>query len=80
MRNGMSARTECWCHVLRFIIIILRSAVVKLSWFIKVRSYAKNTEELWLEEWHNPLSRNVTVGDPEQFMNSLEQPVGPGYK
>ncbi|KDQ54780.1 hypothetical protein JAAARDRAFT_134622 [Jaapia argillacea MUCL 33604] len=46
-------------------------AVVKLATFIKARTYAKSTKELWLETWSNPLQRRVSVGDPSRFNESI---------
>jgi proteasome activator subunit 4 len=49
--------------------------VVKLSWFIKIRSYAKSEEELWLEEWKSPWARTIDVDDPKAFLASLQAPI-----
>jgi len=34
---------------------------VKLAAFIKIRTYAKSEEELWLHEWANPLQSQLLV-------------------
>ncbi|KAF7306621.1 hypothetical protein MIND_00453500 [Mycena indigotica] len=46
-------------------------ALVKMMGFIKMRSYAKSFEELWMDEWKHPLERTVQIHDPIVFMNSL---------
>lgn len=49
------------------------SAVVKLSAFIKYRTYAKDNTELWLEQWTNPLQTQIPVTD--KLIESLQRPV-----
>jgi proteasome activator subunit 4 len=34
---------------------------VKLAAFIKIRTYAKSDEQLWLDEWANPLQGCLSV-------------------
>ncbi|KZT23745.1 hypothetical protein NEOLEDRAFT_1135845 [Neolentinus lepideus HHB14362 ss-1] len=51
-------------------------AVVKLCTFIKMRTYAKTSEELWLEQWRSPLQRRISVGI--QNLQSLQYPPSPG--
>jgi len=34
---------------------------VKLAAFVKIRTYAKSEEELWLDEWVNPLQGQIPV-------------------
>ncbi|KAJ6604293.1 hypothetical protein DFH09DRAFT_1300536 [Mycena vulgaris] len=50
-------------------------AIVKLSTFIKMRTYAKSPEELWFDEWRHPLEKVVRVTDPAAFLKSFESPV-----
>ncbi|KAJ7456643.1 hypothetical protein FB451DRAFT_1276697 [Mycena latifolia] len=50
-------------------------AIVKLTMFIKMRTYAKSPEELWLDEWSHPLEKVVRVTDPAAFLKSFESPV-----
>jgi proteasome activator subunit 4 len=44
-------------------IAIFFRAVVKLAAFVKIRTYAKSEEELWLDEWANPLQGQLLVTD-----------------
>ncbi|KAF5356022.1 hypothetical protein D9756_004202 [Leucocoprinus leucothites] len=46
-------------------------ALRKLLVHIKMRSFSKTREELWLGEWHNPLAEEVEIGDPETFLKRL---------
>ncbi|KAJ7071512.1 hypothetical protein C8F01DRAFT_1110832 [Mycena amicta] len=48
-----------------------QSALVKMMGFIKMRSYSKSVEELWMDEWKHPLERTIPVADPTVFMDSL---------
>jgi proteasome activator subunit 4 len=49
--------------------------VVKLLFFVKIRTYAKSGEELWLDAWRNPLEKEVPITNPEAFLNSLQHTV-----
>ncbi|EGO02735.1 hypothetical protein SERLA73DRAFT_102663 [Serpula lacrymans var. lacrymans S7.3] len=55
-----------------------QQAVVKLATFIKFRTYAKSSDELWLREWQNPLSRQYHITNPSKFLESTRQPIGQG--
>lgn len=47
---------------------------------MKIRIYSKSEEELWLHEWKNPLSHQIAIGNPTEFLRSLQRGVGPqGY-
>ncbi|KAF7339947.1 hypothetical protein MVEN_01912400 [Mycena venus] len=50
-------------------------AIVRLTLHIKMRTYAKSPEELWLDEWSHPLEKVVHVNDPSAFLQSFENPV-----
>ncbi|GJE87739.1 proteasome-substrate-size regulator, mid region domain-containing protein [Phanerochaete sordida] len=50
-------------------------AIVKLTSHIKIRTYAKTSDELWLDEWRSPLRIDVTIGDGPAFEASLRDPV-----
>ena len=66
-----------------FLIIYARVArgLIKLLAFVKIRTYSKNAEELWLEEWRNPLHVQVSIEDPDTFKTVLrEQFEGTGNK
>ncbi|KIJ68675.1 hypothetical protein HYDPIDRAFT_106916 [Hydnomerulius pinastri MD-312] len=52
-----------------------QQSIVKTSLFIKMRTYAKNDDELWLCEWRNPLTRQIPIGDTSKFLDSLQKPV-----
>lgn len=55
--------------------VIAQKAVSRMTCYIKIRTFAKTTEELWLDEWHNPLRTTVTISDPTAFLHGLEQPI-----
>ena len=45
-----------------------------------MRIYSKSDEELWLHEWKNPLSRQIVIGNPTEFLQYLQRGSGPeGY-
>ncbi|KAJ7630604.1 hypothetical protein FB45DRAFT_746590 [Roridomyces roridus] len=52
--------------------VIAQQAITKLTTFIKMRTYAKSAEELWLDEWYNPLAKAVPVEDGPAFLKGLE--------
>jgi len=56
------------------LIAVLSRALTKLLTFIKMRTYSKNGEELWLDEWHNPLERDLPISDPSVFIEDLQRP------
>ncbi|EIN13635.1 hypothetical protein PUNSTDRAFT_94829 [Punctularia strigosozonata HHB-11173 SS5] len=49
--------------------------LTKLAWFIKIRSYAKSTKELWLDTWRNPLSVRLPVPPGLNLLQELEKPI-----
>jgi proteasome activator subunit 4 len=51
-------------------------AIVKVLTFVKIRSFSRSKEELWLDEWNNPLAQEVPISSPQQFLESLQQPIG----
>ena len=53
----------------------MQRGIVKLLAFIKIRTFARSREELWLDEWKNPLARDVEIGDPNKFLASLQCPL-----
>ncbi|KAF8887975.1 hypothetical protein CPB84DRAFT_1684385 [Gymnopilus junonius] len=53
----------------------VQKATVKLLSFIKIRSYSRSAEGLWLDEWRNPLVREVDVGNPEEFLQTIHKPL-----
>lgn len=52
-------------------------AVVKVCAHIKIRTFSKSSEQLWLDEWTNPLRRDIPVGDPAVFLRHHGQPGYP---
>ena len=40
-----------------------------------MRSFAKSSEELWLDVWTNPLKVEVRIEDPARFLDELEPPI-----
>lgn len=64
--------------MLSLYVIFTSRGIVRESIFIKMRTYAKNDEELWLCQWRNPLSSEIIINDYTQFLNTLHEPlVGP---
>ncbi|KAK7468647.1 Proteasome activator BLM10 [Stygiomarasmius scandens] len=47
-------------------------AITKLLAFVKFRTYARTGQELWSEEWKNPLREDVHISDPEQFIKTFQ--------
>jgi hypothetical protein len=35
--------------------------IIKITVQIKMRTYSASPEELWLDEWHSPVERRITV-------------------
>ncbi|EJD04282.1 uncharacterized protein FOMMEDRAFT_167503 [Fomitiporia mediterranea MF3/22] len=54
--------------------LIAQKGLVKLLALIKIRSYANSDEELWFEEWRNPLQRDIAVQDEKAIVQLLQQP------
>ena len=52
-------------------------AVVKVCAHVKIRTFSKSSEQLWLDEWENPLRRDIPVRDPEEFLRRHGQPGYP---
>lgn len=68
---------EVSLHVLAFASsfishFVLRCLIRQLA-FVKIRSYSKNAEELWLEEWSNPLQTYVDIDNPDSFKAGLRE-------
>lgn len=51
--------------------------LVRLFGFIKIRTYAKSDDELWRDEWHNPLERQLSV--TADVARDLKKPFGDAY-
>ena len=49
---------------------------MKITWHVKCRTFSNSNDELWLEEWRNPLTVDVSVKDPAQFLQKLTLPIG----
>lgn len=49
---------------------------MKITWHIKCRTYSRNSEDLWLEEWRNPLTIDAPVQDPAAFLQKITAPIG----
>ncbi|KAJ2996608.1 hypothetical protein NUW54_g7221 [Trametes sanguinea] len=56
--------------------VTAQKAVVKVCAHIKIRTFSKTSDQLWLDEWQNPLRVDIPVTDPEVF---LKQHGQPGY-
>lgn len=50
-------------------------AITKLTAHVKLRTYSRSFEDLWLDEWTNPLARRIKVSDPSSFLSGLAQPI-----
>ena len=48
-------------------------AVVRLLAFVKMRTFSISGEELWRDEWSNPLREDITISDPQSFLQIFEQ-------
>ncbi|KAH9922007.1 ARM repeat-containing protein [Epithele typhae] len=57
--------------------VTAQKAVVKLCAHIKIRTFSESSEQLWLDEWRNPLRRDIPVGDPVEFLRRHGQPGYP---
>ncbi|KAF9015006.1 hypothetical protein BDQ17DRAFT_1418131 [Cyathus striatus] len=55
--------------------VTAQRALVKVMAYIKMRTYSRTAEELWCDSWHNPLERDVIIGDPSSFVESLQGPI-----
>ncbi|KAH9947705.1 ARM repeat-containing protein [Amylocystis lapponica] len=49
-----------------------QKGVVKLCCHIKIRTFSKSSEELWLDEWSNPLRTNISTSSPSQLQQILD--------
>lgn len=70
MHNGMCSG---YATTLHFLDLVFCRAFVKLATFIKIRTYAKSDEELWLDEWSNPLRGQVHV--TAELIEDLQRPI-----
>ncbi|KAF8898414.1 hypothetical protein BD779DRAFT_1607229 [Infundibulicybe gibba] len=50
---------------------IAQKGIVYILTIIKIRTYANTGEELWFDEWHNPLQKQVPIKNPKAFVDSL---------
>ncbi|KAI0823074.1 ARM repeat-containing protein [Trametes gibbosa] len=56
--------------------VTAQKAVVKVCAHVKIRTFSKSSDQLWLDEWENPLKVDIPVADPSIF---LQQHGQPGY-
>lgn len=61
----------------RFLIYMINRAVNRICAHIKIRTFSKSNEQLWLDEWENPLRRDIPVDDPAEFIRRHGQPGYP---
>ncbi|TFK89763.1 ARM repeat-containing protein [Polyporus arcularius HHB13444] len=54
--------------------VTAQKAVVKVCAHIKIRTFSSSAERLWLDEWENPLRRDIPVDDPAEFLRRHGQP------
>jgi hypothetical protein len=45
--------------------------IIKITVQIKMRTYSGSPEELWLDEWHSPVERTITVPNPTAIRDQL---------
>ncbi|KAG7099513.1 hypothetical protein E1B28_001358 [Marasmius oreades] len=62
MRNILSPQISIRANCTR--------AMTKLMAFIKYRSYSNGAEELWREEWNNPLVESIDVSKARPYLES----------
>ncbi|KAL5534546.1 hypothetical protein ACEPAG_1009 [Sanghuangporus baumii] len=53
--------------------LIAQRCLVKVLGLVKLRSYAKSDDEIWFEEWRNPLQQDLEVKDARNFVSSLRE-------
>lgn len=70
MHSGMRKKNSVDFTVIKFNSC---RAFVKLATFIKIRTFAKSDEELWLDEWANPLQGQVLV--TTELKHDLQCPI-----
>ncbi|KAL4243149.1 BLM10 family protein [Abortiporus biennis] len=51
-----------------------QKAIVKITAHVKIRTYSKSSDDLWLDEWRSPLRQDITVNDPQQFLARVCNP------
>jgi proteasome activator subunit 4 len=49
--------------------------MIKLLYYVKVRTYSKSGDEMWLDEWRNPLEQQVQITNPDAFVDSLRKAI-----
>ncbi|KAE9410730.1 ARM repeat-containing protein [Gymnopus androsaceus JB14] len=54
-----------------------QKAITKILAHMKYRTYSKSSDELWREEWSNPLQVMVELPDPSAFLVSCQSPRTP---
>ncbi|KAI0757312.1 ARM repeat-containing protein [Daedaleopsis nitida] len=54
--------------------VTAQKAVVRVCAHIKIRTFSRSNEQLWLDEWANPLRRDIAINDPEEFLRHHGQP------
>ncbi|ETW87560.1 hypothetical protein HETIRDRAFT_469691 [Heterobasidion irregulare TC 32-1] len=54
---------------------VAQKGIIKLCALVKIRTYSKSNEELWLDEYSNPLRRNVPIKSDAEFYDYVQQPV-----
>lgn len=58
---------------------MLYRAIVRLTAHIKIRSFAKSIGDAWRHEWRNPLSVDLPITNPNNFLQTLwELPTSDG--
>ncbi|KAI0762664.1 ARM repeat-containing protein [Fomes fomentarius] len=57
--------------------VTAQKAVVKVCAHIKIRTFANSSEQLWLDEWENPLRIDIPTNNPSEFLRHHGQPGYP---
>lgn len=47
---------------------------MKLLALVKIRSFSRDEDELWLNEWRHPLRREIEVKNSKDLLSYLESP------
>ncbi|THH18097.1 hypothetical protein EW146_g2829 [Bondarzewia mesenterica] len=54
---------------------IAQKGITKMSAFVKIRTYSKSNDELWLDEYTNPLQRKIQIKSDAEFRELIQQPI-----
>ncbi|KAG8953343.1 hypothetical protein FRC04_002753 [Tulasnella sp. 424] len=52
--------------------------LTKLLLHVKMRSFSRDSQQLWWSQWLNPLRQDISISDPNKFLQDLEVPFTEG--